>query len=130
MSIFKVKEDSVQELLDNEIGYCPGWHELLTHTFDKILYLCGLFNIDEINVGQIKEKFGTLRMYISYSPTNYDVTLCKLQLEILHDIESAAEKRSAMICQNSGKYGTIRDVCGWYATLSDEEYEKELKKRK
>lgn len=130
MSIFKVKEDSVQELLDNEIPYCPGWYDLLTHTFDKILYLCGLFNIDEINIGQIKEKFGTLRIYVTYNPVHENAELYKLQLEILHDIENAAEKRSAMICQNSGKYGTIRDVCGWYATLSDEEYEKELKKRK
>lgn len=130
MSIFKVKEDSIKELLDNEIAYCPGWHELITDAFNKIIFLCGLFNIEEIDVGQIKEKFGTLRMYISYSPTNDNEEVCKLQLQILHDIENAAERRSAMICQKSGKYGTIRDVCGWYATLSDEEYEKELKKRK
>lgn len=68
-------------------------------------------------------------MYIgfSYSENNEHM---EMQSNILHTIISHAENRSRSICLKSGEYGEMRNVKGWYATLSDEEYEKELKKRK
>jgi hypothetical protein len=126
--MFNVYEDSVEELLKNEIGYCPGWHDLIREAFKKLLYLADLFNMEEINICQIKEKFGGLRLYLDFLPTDNNEEIGTMQVQIMQSILDIAESRSLNVCQNTGKYGKLRDVNGWVMTLCDEEYEKVINK--
>lgn len=70
---------------------------------------------DQIFVKQIKEKFGTLRVYFSHT-TPY--------------IEGAirmAEDFSGTTCQLCGKPGTLQNIRQGYSTLCGEHYQQRLK---
>lgn len=99
-----------------------GWYDLLDELLSKLNYLS---NVSEVQVvaDQIKEKFGTLRFYYSTVAKNdvdLDVILCKM----VDDIVDRAEKRSAYICEKTGKDGALCSRMGWLATLCKEEAEK------
>jgi len=55
---------------------------------------------------QVKEKFGTLRFYMSFSN------------EAIDDIVTKAEEESEVTCEECGKFGELRPG-GWYVTLCD-----------
>ena len=69
----------------------------------------------QIVVYQIKEKWGILQLEIG----NYPDELAKM-------IE-AAEKASTTTCEKCGAPGSLRDCRGWYHTLCDKCFEKQLK---
>jgi hypothetical protein len=81
---------------------------------------------------QIKEKYGTLRLYYHLSrdleneplDSNIDEELLAIRdsetMEFIRGLESFAEYLSARTCEVTGKPGKLW-TCGWHRTLCDEE---------
>jgi hypothetical protein len=90
-----------------------GWHGLINLVFDRIeadnKYNSGRF-LGGLVVVQVKEKFGTLRMY--HYTTNGDEGY-------MDGFMSAIEGMSAHICEDCGKPGHTRPR-SWVRTLCDE----------
>ena len=83
-----------------------GWADLLVETCKKMqAHLITLSKelAEEIVALQVKEKYGTLRFYIS----SYTETLDAIVLD--------AETRSATICEQCGKTGKVRGDMWLYA---------------
>lgn len=78
---------------------------------------CKDFTVQHPRAAQIKEKFGTLRFYMTHYTDKID------------EIIKEAEKKSRITCEYCGKPGELRDD-GWLFTLCDEcEKEREEKGR-
>lgn len=77
-----------------------GWHDLIDIAYDYIAS-------NNINVLQVKEKFGQLRIYIG--PSN------RFTLGFI----SAIENVSGTICEICGASGSIRSIHGWYKAVCD-----------
>lgn len=87
-----------------------GWFDLLLDTSIKLENQIKQFPPEvrqDIVASQVKEKYGTLRFYISY------------YTEELDEIIDAAEKKSACVCETCGKQGTIRGH-SWLYCACDE----------
>jgi hypothetical protein len=87
-----------------------GWYDLLD-------YLCGSISrykhdAEDLYVDQVKEKFGTLRFYLSRED------------DVLHGMISMAEHMSGYICESCGKRGELRNS-GWLYTACDEHVAKD-----
>jgi hypothetical protein len=77
-----------------------GWSKLINNLYDaKPKYT---------NVQQVKEKYGTLRFYVSSAPEWY------------FDLIDYYEEESSKICEQCGKPGKLRLDRGWYLTLCDD----------
>ena len=103
------------ELFGVECG--KGWYPLI----EPILQYIQSYNKDraeedQIVIQQIKEKFGTLHIYIS----NYPEELAKMVSE--------AQEASATTCEKCGAPGSLRN-CGWYYTLCDKCFEERMKRK-
>ena len=79
-----------------------GWSKIINNLYDA--------KPKRTNVQQVKEKFGTLRFYVSYSPAWYD------------DLIQFYEYKSGKVCLKCGKEGSVRGDLGWMLTLCDEHY--------
>lgn len=84
-----------------------GWHDLIKPPLNRILELGG-------EIHQVKEKFGTLRLYYTLPKTvsEYD----RIQV---FDMVRQAERESAVTCEVCGKPGKLNNG-GWVQTLCDE----------
>lgn len=77
----------------------PGWDKLIDETLDK------LFEIEPaLEIFQIKEKFGGLRIYLNYLEYRQD----------LEDIIDAADLIAQKTCLLCGAPGRIVAPHGWY----------------
>lgn len=85
-----------------------GWGQLI----DK-LYNAKPKNVE---VTQVKEKFGHLRFYVGFAPEWY------------FDLIDYYEQQSAEICEICGKEGRTRADLDWILTLCDEHYNEMIKK--
>lgn len=131
-----------------------GWFELIHELCQRITnrYAEEGISANEIDleVFQIKEKFGTLRFYYSFKgvscglqaidflgstsfrfePQNCEDDEAKKKLR--HDISELVrgyEKWSAHICEYCGKKGTLRMDMPWKKTLCDDCYNLYIRKR-
>jgi hypothetical protein len=99
-----------------------GWFELLDKCMEKLQYFCDLStnsgNPVQIIASQIKEKYGTLSFYYGGEGGT------KTDWDIIDDIISETERRSAQVCETSGKHGCLCYRGSWYKTLSYEEARK------
>jgi hypothetical protein len=86
-----------------------GWKELLEKAFEII-------KDKDIQVAQIKEKFGTLRFYTE--PHNYDI-----QTEIYK-----IEDESASVCESCGSRENVTREGSWIKTFCKSCREKRFKK--
>jgi hypothetical protein len=100
-----------------------GWYDLLDTLLEKLNYISNHSGIQVI-ANQIKEKFGTLRFYYS-TVVKTDLNIDPIVEKIIEDIVSNAEKRSAYMCENTGKGGYLCSKGGWLRTLSKEEADKD-----
>ena len=95
-----------------------GWFGLLSSALEKIQFVCDLSTQAgtpvQLVASQIKEKFGTLRLYYSVEGTAPVVE------RVLEDIVSAAENESSRTCEDSGSRGDLCIRGGWYRTLCRE----------
>jgi type IV secretion system protein VirD4 len=82
-----------------------GWYGLLAPIFEEI----NLFNENhkgkEIEIDQIKEKYGTLRFYTTSCP------------DYIKGMITLAEEESGHICEICGARGETILINGWYTTL-------------
>lgn len=102
------------ELFGIECG--KGWESLYRPIMTHIDELNKTLD-EKIEVSQIKEKFGGLRIYL----TRYT--------EELREMIADAEDKSYNMCENCGKEAKRRNRNGWIYTMCDECYD-EMNKRK
>lgn len=84
----------------------PGWDSLV----DPIVKMCEDAGIE---IYQIKEKFGTLRIYIN---SVYHTPEERAVLEPIEQAMAAAENRSSTICEVCGAPGVHARHRGWFKT--------------
>ena len=88
-----------------------GWFPMLTELSDK---LDAIFrekypeDIESFQVLQVKEKFGTLRFYVSSAPDE------------IYGLIDEYEKKSGTICETCGKPGILKESHGWFMTVCEE----------
>jgi hypothetical protein len=105
----------------------PGWYDLLDNVMGKLQYMSDKFG-PQVIADQIKEKYGTLRFYFGVEGK------CDKEFyDIASDIVNSAERESAHVCEETGKYGVLHVRGGWYKTLCTEKAEelgfKEIEKK-
>jgi hypothetical protein len=97
----------------------PGWEKIL-HTLCSLLenYIKELPNEirEHIQVAQVKEKFGTLRFYMTQE-TPY-----------ISGAIAIVEMMTGSICETCGKPGQRRGS-GWILTLCNKHHKENIKKR-
>jgi hypothetical protein len=89
-----------------EVG--DGWYNLIDELCSKLVALH-----PNIRADQVKEKYGTLRFYIS-SEGKVPATL----MDKAYDLEDEYETKSSTICEECGNVGLLRGN-GWLRTLCD-----------
>lgn len=98
----KQKPQEPYELFGIECG--KGWNKLIVPILDYIdLYNSG--HDDKIEILQIKEKFGGLRIYTSFSTPELD--------QLIDD----AEEQSFKTCEYCGSTENVSQTTGWIKTL-------------
>jgi len=105
------KYKSMLELLDFGIECGDGWYDILDTLLSDITKFYQENHPDEIDdfkVLQVKEKYGTLRFYVSGT---YDEVF---------DMIDWAELESENTCEKCGKPGILRCDNYWYYTACDD----------
>lgn len=85
-----------------------GWKKILHECFAALRVLKEHGIAPNLGLMQVKEKFGTLRVYL-YGEDPYEIAFA---------VASHAEHRSSNTCEDCGDYGTRRGG-GWIRTLCD-----------
>ena len=88
-----------------------GWFPMLTELSDKLDAIFRekyLESMESFEVLQVKEKFGTLRFYVSSAPDE------------IYELIDEYEKKSGTICETCGKTGTLKESHGWFMTVCEE----------
>jgi len=90
----------------------PGWSGLIEKIWVKLP--------KSTLIEQVKEKYGTLRFYVSYVD------------EATQDFIDEVEHESGTICEQCGEPGKVRSDMSWIQTLCDTHYHEtyEYKNRK
>lgn len=63
-----------------------------------------------VELSQVKEKYGTLRVYFNFTPATSEV-------DILEELIDQAEHESQRTCEMCGKPGHLMVKGGWYKTV-------------
>lgn len=89
-----------------------GWHPLIKELLDRLQSLVNSVSPDLNNfrIVQIKEKWGTLRIYTNFS--TYEI----------ENIIDEYEQKALTICEMCGKPGYLREDLAWIQTLCDFHY--------
>lgn len=82
-----------------------GWYDLLFNLCSKIQSYCDEGKCEQVKAAQVKEKFATLRFYISGGD------------DYVHQLIDEAEAKSADICELTGGYGILHRRGYYYKTL-------------
>ncbi len=106
------KNNSKPTMYNNTIDCGDGW-------FDILCRLCEELYAMQPKVLQIKEKFGGLRFYASFT-NNYS--------EQGWNIIRKAEDETIEICETCGEKGKMRMIDKWMSVKCDKCYEKLLQK--
>lgn len=114
-------QDSVR-IFDKIPCGLDGWNSIIFHALKKFECLERKENV-QIHVSDIKEKYGTLRIYASVDATDSDNA--DKVFENVEQIIDKAEQESEFTCMYCGQLGTLREG-NWLLTLCDECYEKSL----
>lgn len=86
-----------------------GWYGIIREAAEKLEPLIAAYKLEHEDdsrprASQVKEKFGTLRFYLSHGTDE------------MHKITEEAERKSCRTCMGCGKKGTLRKG-GWLVTL-------------
>ena len=90
-----------------------GWKDIIITLCDKIITID-----DNVEVIQVKEKFGGLRFYIGAVESD--------RFDEIYDLVHEAEKESFNVCENCGSRKDVETKGGWLKTLCAECRKKEL----
>jgi hypothetical protein len=85
-----------------------GWYPIIEELFDKLSEIVD----DGFEVLQVKEKWGTLNIYVNYGSDE------------IFELIRLAEKKSEITCEDCGKPGTMGSYHGWYSVRCTECREK------
>jgi len=100
-----------------------GWNDMLDKLSGELDVLVSRLDI-QLEVRQVKEKFGTLRYYVALDGD-------ETHISIVRHLITYYESKSATICEECGSTsGKNRDVNGWYMCRCEECFEKMNKKDK
>lgn len=83
-----------------------GWHALLDEVFDY-------FERQAVEVLQVKEKFGQLRIYVTSASDEMYVS------EDVYAKIAEIERRSGRICETCGAPSTLQNRGGWVKSICD-----------
>jgi hypothetical protein len=97
--------DITKDLMDFGFECGDGWFQILYALFDAIQNLTVV--PPDFKVVQVKEKFGTLRVYTDFSS------------EDINHLISLAEDASSLVCESCGAPGKLTRNHGWFKTLCD-----------
>lgn len=102
-------------------GFCcnDGWYDILDELFTDLKKM--MINNIPITISQIKEKFGTLSIYIENIPNEIYKQVSDRIIE--------AEHQSCFTCENCGESGIRRTDLAWIRTLCDTCYDEHKKDR-
>jgi len=89
-----------------------GWYILIHDYLTQVSKMCELDKSITVNIQQIKEKFGKLRIYVYIDGGDL------ITKQIINDLACYVEEKSSNICEVSGDYGSICAKGMWYKTLS------------
>lgn len=95
------------DILNCGIECDGGWIKILDPLFGSIRNHIKFAKIENFKITQVKEKFGTLRVYTSNSD------------EYINGLLDMAENMSEITCECCGKDGKTR-TDGWFRTLCDD----------
>ncbi len=97
-ALFKGKPPRVASFVE------AGWSELIDHALTQITAALSPPELAEIQIVQIKEKFGRVRIYLAAAPSR------------AMEIADQAGHASAHTCQECGKPGQTYNYGGYFAT--------------
>ena len=100
----EIRNDIQKSCLGWGFECSDGWFDLLEDLFKKLSALP-----DQVELEQVKEKYGTLRVYAMGSDEAFDLI-------------NEAEEKSATICEICGKAGTLHSDKGWMVCRCEEHY--------
>lgn len=103
----EVRNDPMQSCMAWGFECGDGWFDILSDMCKKIAEL----NPPSFEFQQIKEKFGTLRVYWGAGAGEHWDTIDKIVRE--------AEDKSEVTCETCGEPGHCQSVVGWYVTMCD-----------
>ena len=107
-----------QKWLEEAKKYYPGWWPKIEKLDKQLTYL-----FPDYKIGQIKEKFGTLRFYADVPSED------EMKQSIAQSLMRAVESSTYSTCMECGQYGELRDS-GWVRVLCDEHYQAILDAKK
>lgn len=99
-----------------DVGY--GWYKLLDEIYDYFDMLKDSYGI-VCYVCQVKEKFGTLRVYFEVDCSKQ---FGQYDIDLIDQMVWAYCDKSGSICEDCGAKGKARLVHGWNKTLCDDCY--------
>lgn len=102
-------------------GCRDGWYDLiykLSEKLEKAITRVPKLRRADYRASQVKEKFGTLRFYMSCETPSMTKAI------------QAAEKESETACERCGQQGKLRRRGGWYSTECNSCYRKVNKENK
>ena len=98
-----------------------GWYELLREMCVEIAKAYADRGIEiDFKPLQIKEKYGTLRVYFASSDEMY---------KPIQEIIDKYEEKSEAVCDECGLPGKLRSDLNWILVLCDTHYQNELNKK-
>lgn len=93
-------------------GVGPGWIPLVERLNEE------LQDVDpDYTIGQIKEKFGSLRFYARSASLRYEPVAHDAKYKEFRGLIDAAEMLSASMCEVCGRKGKQDSRTGWVKTL-------------
>jgi hypothetical protein len=96
-----------------------GWYDLIYQLSKDLMAVS-----DKVRAVQVKEKYGGLRFYFTYSDH-----VSKAVDKKVFSLISKAEKESYKICEHCGSRDNVKQTQGWIVTLCGECMEKRMKER-
>lgn len=120
MSDWESNLKSKYPLTLNHLSYFEcndGWQYLLDDLCFVIEQHLKFKKLEDVYAVQVKEKFGSLRFYMSYPD------------DFIEGAIALAEKQSGKTCEICGKSGTIENLGGWLKSLCSEHLQEMKAKR-
>lgn len=109
MSLVEEFKNKYPLAYNHQVASCPeGWLKLLEPVLEKIQRFNESNPKNQILFTTIKEKYGTLNIYVNFLTDDID-----------DEIEKA-EALSEKMCETCGKEGTLKIFKGWMYTSCEE----------
>lgn len=126
-------------------SYLPaGWYTTVDCLCTELEEELGEDAYRHLRIAQLKEKFGTLRIYYRFAADEADsddksadgrfvVSVANQQTEAqrarVRALVDAAQRQSETTCLRCGAAGALRDVDGYLATLCDHHYQAAISRK-